>query len=176
MFFIKTKFSNVFILEPDRKEDARGHFSRAYCTIEFENNGINIGFVQDDLSFNHKMNTIRGMHFQRPPFGEDKIVRCIAGKIFDVIVDMIKESSMYLQWFGLELSAKKENMIFIPKGFAHGYQTLTDNTAVYYKVSEFYNPEASCGIYFNEPNFGIKWKNIESELIISEQDKGWNPI
>lgn len=176
MRFIETPLAGAFIIEPDRKEDDRGYFARAYCIEEFKHAGIEVNFVQDNMSFNHKKNTIRGLHYQKAPYGEDKFARCVNGSVFDVIVDMREDSTTYLKWFGVELSAENGRALFVPGGFAHGYQTLTDHALFYYMVSCTYHPEAAVGIAYNDPKIGVKWKELECEMILSEQDKEWEKL
>lgn len=173
MRIIDTPFVGLKIIEAEIHEDQRGGFARAYCIEEFKEVGIDCYFVQDNLSYNIKKNTIRGMHWQSAPYGEEKMIRCLRGAVYDVVVDMRKNQSTYGKWFGVELSANNNQALFIPKGFAHGYQTLEDDTAVYYKVSEFYHPECAMGLRYNDDKINIPWKELEEELIISQQDKSW---
>lgn len=176
MEFAGTPIEGLKIVEPRIHTDDRGSFVRAYCAEEFKQAGISCDFVQDNLSFNHRKNTIRGMHWQKEPFGEDKLVRCIAGAIYDVAVDLRKDSSTYGKWFGIELSAENHQALFIPKGFAHGYQTLEDDTAVYYKVSQAYHPESGAGVPHNDKKLQIKWKELDCECTLSEQDRNWERL
>lgn len=173
MRILATEFDGLKVIELDLKEDERGAFARVYCEKEMANCDIHCSFVQDNISTNHKKNTIRGMHWQKEPYGEDKLIRCIAGSVYDVVVDVREESPTYLHWFGIELSAKNQRALFLPKGFAHGYQTLEDNSTVYYKVSQFYHPASAKGLRYDDPIIQIAWKHLEEPLIISEQDQKW---
>lgn len=168
-----TEFEGLKVIGAEVHEDQRGSFIRAYCIEEFKQAGVNCCFVQDSISCNHKKNTIRGMHYQEEPFQEDKIVRCLRGAIYDVVVDMRKNQPTYGKWFGVELSAANNRALFIPKGFAHGYQTLEDDTILYYKMSELYRQECAVGIRYDDEKINIKWKELREPLIISQQDKSW---
>lgn len=152
--------------------DTRGYFARCYCADQFAKAGINFEIAQRNRSFNHEMGTIRGMHWQSAPYEEDKLVSCTSGEIFDVAVDLRPDSNTYLHWFGIVLSADKQNMLFIPKGFAHGYQTLCNNVCVEYSVSEYYQPDAAVGIRYDDPLIGIKWPLQVSN--ISDKDRSWS--
>jgi dTDP-4-dehydrorhamnose 3,5-epimerase len=157
MIFQETKLKGAYIIEPQRLEDQRGFFARTFCQKEFEKQGLSACIVQSNLSFNKKTATLRGMHYQADPHQEAKIVSCVKGAMYDVIIDLRPNSSTYLQWLAIELSDSNNKMLYIPKGFAHGFQTLTDNTAVLYQMSEFYHPESARGVRWNDPIFGIKW-------------------
>ena len=135
MKFIETKLKKAFIIEPERIEDRRGFFARAWCKDEFEAHGLNACLVQCNLSFNRYQGTIRGMQYQVSPHEETKIVRCTRGAIFDVIIDLRRESATYLKWIGVELTAENRKMLYVPEGFAHGYQTLEKNTETLYNSS-----------------------------------------
>lgn len=169
MIFTKTKLDGAYVIDIEKKEDDRGFFARTFCADEFLENGLSINFVQANTSFNNKKGTIRGMHFQKSPYEEDKLVRCTKGSVFDVIIDLRKNSPTYKQWFGAELSEGNRRALFVPKGFAHGYLTLEDNSEVTYLVTQFYNPNADSGVRFNDPVFAINWP-IEP-TVISEKDK-----
>ncbi len=169
MAFRKTKLKDAYIIETRNIADERGYFARAWCKREFEEQNLDVGLVQINKSFNFKKGTLRGMHFQKEPHGEVKLVRCTAGRICDVIVDIRKDSPTYLQWEAFELSQENGLMLYVPKCFAHGYITLEDNSEVYYQVSEYYQPESESGIYYADPVLGIKWP-IAVE-VISEKDK-----
>lgn len=168
MELLKTKFKDAFLINFSPHNDDRGSFFRFYCENEFKNNNIYVKWVQMNHSINNRKGTLRGLHFQVEPYSEIKLVRCIKGSVFDVIVDLRKDSNTYLQWQGFELSAEKTNAIFIPKGFAHGFQTLQNNSELIYLHSEFYNKEFERGIKFDDISLNIKWpiKNI----IFSEKD------
>jgi dTDP-4-dehydrorhamnose 3,5-epimerase len=157
MKFIETKLKGAFIITPDLIEDERGFFARTFCKREFEEHGLNSGLVQCNISFNKKEGTLRGMHYQTSPHAEVKIVRCTAGAIYDVIIDLRPESPTFRQWFGAELSEKNHQMLYVPEGFAHGYQTLEEQAEVFYQVSAFYHPASERGIRCDDPAFGIEW-------------------
>jgi len=146
MIFSALKIDGAFKIDLDKKEDSRGFFARQYCNIEFENNGLNTNWVQMNMSFSKSKGTLRGMHFQREPKAEIKMVRCIRGAIFDVIVDLRKNSKSYGENIATELSAENRSMIYIPKGFAHGFQTLTENVELLYWHSECYSLDHEGGL------------------------------
>lgn len=172
MIFEETKLKGAYIIHPDRLEDDRGFFARTWCMKEFEAHGLTANMVQSNIAFNHKKGTLRGMHFQRPPYEEAKLVRCTAGSVYDVIIDLRPDSPSYMEWLGIELHMENRKMIFIPEGFAHGYQTLADNSEVFYQVSQFYTPSAEGGALWNDPVFNIEWPEVEHR-IISEKDRRW---
>jgi dTDP-4-dehydrorhamnose 3,5-epimerase len=169
MRFQETPLSGAYLIELEPVGDPRGFFARAWCAREFSEQGLDPGTVQCNLSFNHQRGTLRGMHYQIPPHAETKLVRCIRGSIYDVIIDLRPESPTYTHWFGAELSADNRSMLYIPKGFAHGYQTMEDNTEVFYQVSEFYRPGSEGGVRWNDPRFGIEWPLEVS--VISAKDQ-----
>ncbi len=169
MIFTDTPLAGAVVLEPERLEDERGFFARAFCAREFEARHLNPRVVQCNISFNRHSGTLRGLHFQHPPHGEVKLVRCTAGALYDVVVDLRPDSATFLRHFGLELSARNRRMLYIPEGFAHAFQTLEDDTEVFYQVSEFYTPGAAGGVRWNDPAFRIAWP-LEVTLI-SEQDR-----
>jgi len=172
VIFRQTRLKGAFFIEPERIEDRRGFFARAWCKEEFESHSLNPSLVQCNLSFNKNGGTLRGMHYQTAPHEEAKLVRCTRGAIYDVIIDLRPESPTYLEWIGVELTADNHKMLYVPENFAHGYQTLTDNTEVFYQVSQFYSPESERGVRWNDPAFGIKWPETNS-VMISEKDKNW---
>src|SRR6266487_3389064 len=157
MIFIETTLKGAFIIEPERLEDERGFFARSFCRKEFEDHGLNPNLVQCSISFNKKKGTLRGMHYQISPHAEAKLVRCTMGAIYDVIIDLRPHLPTFKQWIAVELTAENRQMLYIPEGFAHGFQTLTDNTEVYYQMSQFYYPEYSRGVRWDDPAFGIVW-------------------
>lgn len=157
MIFIETKLKGAFIIEPERIEDGRGFFARCWCQREFESQGLNSRLAQCNISFNLKKGTLRGLHFQKPPHAEAKLVRCTAGAIFDVIVDLRRESPTFKQYMGVELNAENRSILYVPEGFAHGFQTIQDNTEVFYQMSEFYVPGSASGVRWDDPAFGIQW-------------------
>ncbi len=170
MKFNATPLEGSYVIELSRTGDSRGWFVRTFCKDEFEKEiGHTKEWVQMNHSFTSVKGTIRGMHYQLSPFTEIKLVRCIAGEVFDAIVDLRKDSSTYLQWFGTILSAENKKMLYVPEGFAHGFQTLSENAELIYQHSAFYNPEAESGIKYNDPAINIQWP-LEVEEI-SERDK-----
>lgn len=171
MIFKETLLKGVYIIEVERIEDERGFFARSWCKSEFEKYGLNTNLVQCNISFNIKKGTIRGMHYQLEPYSEAKLVRCTKGSIYDVIIDMRKDSSTFKQWFSVELTHKNRKMIYIPEGCAHGFQTLEDNTEVFYQMSEFYYPDYSEGIRYDDETFNIKWPITKN--IISIRDRNY---
>lgn len=173
MIFKETKLKGAFIIEPEVLKDQRGFFARTFCRKEFEAQGLDPNILQCNLSFNAKKGTLRGMHYQVKPFQEIKLIRVTKGSIYDVIIDLRPDSSTFKQWLGLELTAQSRKMLYVPKGFAHGFQTLTDNTEVFYQMSEFYCPESSRGLAWNSPEIGIEWPL--DDRIISEKDMKFSP-
>lgn len=171
MRFRETKLRGAYVIEPERREDERGFFARVWCAREFEQHGLNAPAVQSNISFNRKKGTLRGMHYQVPPSREAKLVRCTAGAIYDVIVDLRPNSETRLQHLSVTLSAQEHRSLYIPPGFAHGFQTLTDNTEVFYMMSDFYAPELARGLRWNDPAFGIAWP--EDDRIIIERDRSY---
>jgi len=171
MIFCETKLKGAFFIEIEPIEDERGFFARSFCVREFSGRGLNPRIVQTNISFNKKKGTIRGMHYQAAPHAEAKVVLCLKGAIYDVIIDLRPESLTYKQWISEELSAENHKMLYIPEGFAHGFQTLEDNNEVFYLMSEFYHPESARGVRFDDPIFGIKWPLEHST--VSEKDRAY---
>ena len=157
MKFTEIKLKGAFVIEPDRFDDERGFFSRTWDRKEYLEQGLSVDFSQFNLAYNHKAATLRGMHFQIAPHGEVKLVRCTRGAVYDVIVDLRKDSPTYTQWEGVELTADNYKTYYVPRGFAHGYVTLVDNSEVAYQVSDPYAPAAGRGVRWSDPVFGIKW-------------------
>ena len=157
MIFTETKLQGALILELDKREDDRGFFARSWCQKEFKANHLNPRIVQCNISFNRMKGTLRGMHFQAAPLAEAKLVRCTAGALYDVIIDLRPDSPTYRQHLSEVLSAANYKMMYVPEGFAHGFQTLEDDTEILYQMSEFYSSEHACGVRYNDPAFGIKW-------------------
>jgi dTDP-4-dehydrorhamnose 3,5-epimerase len=157
MIFTETKLKGAFIIEIDRREDDRGFFARAFCQKEFEAYRLNTMIAQANVAFNHKKGTLRGMHFQYPPAAETKLVRCTRGAILDIIVDLRPDSATYLQHIAVELNEGNRRALYVPERFAHGYQTLQDNTETSYQVGEFYTPSAEDGLLHNDPRLGLEW-------------------
>lgn len=168
MTFVPTPIQGSYLIDLDLFKDERGWFARTYCKNEFRQIGHDAEWVQLNHSFTIKKGTIRGLHYQVPPHEEIKMVRCIAGTIYDVIVDLRKDSVTRLQWFGIELSAKNKKMLYIPKGVAHGFQTLSDNCELIYHHSEFYNPSSESGLRYNDARLSIDWPIPITE--VSERD------
>jgi dTDP-4-dehydrorhamnose 3,5-epimerase len=168
MRFVPTSLQGAFTIAVEPREDERGFFARAWCQREMAAHDLNPRVVQCNLSFNHTRGTIRGLHYQVVPYQEAKLVRCIRGSIFDVIIDLRPESATYRKWLGVELSAENRQMLFVPEGFAHGYQTLQNDTEILYQVSEFYSPGSEAGIRWNDPAFAIDWP-VEVTMI-SDKD------
>lgn len=171
MRFVATKLAGAFVIEPEPAEDARGFFARTFCAREFKSQGLRTDFVQCSISSSSKRGTLRGLHYQLPPVTETKLVRCTAGALFDVIVDLRPGSPTYLQHIGVELTAKNHRAIYVPEMFAHGLQTLEDETEVFYQISEFYNPDRAAGLRFNDPKLDIRWPLPVSAM--SDKDSGW---
>ncbi len=171
MKFMETELNDVKIIEPEKLEDDRGFFARIWDKKIFRSCGLNFELNQCSISFNKKIGTFRGMHYQGFPYEEDKLVKCTKGKIFDIIVDLRPSSSTYKQWKGFELTEENHKMAYIPKGFAHGFQTLSDNTEVFYQISQEFMPNYSKGFKWNDPTFEIK---LPLEIsAISEKDKNF---
>jgi dTDP-4-dehydrorhamnose 3,5-epimerase len=172
MIFSETHLTGSYLIEIEKIEDGRGFFTRTFDKNEFIKMELDSEFVQSSISQNKKKGTIRGMHYQTKPYEENKIVRCVKGKIFDVIIDLRLNSKTFKEWLSVELSEDNYKMLYIPKGFAHGFQTLENNTEVYYEITEVYNKKSSRGIKWNDPTFNINWPLDIS--IISEKDKNFS--
>jgi dTDP-4-dehydrorhamnose 3,5-epimerase len=171
MRFKPMPLSGAYLIHLDPRVDARGTFARAFCAREFAEQGLTSSFVQANISTNVKAGTLRGLHFQHAPKSEVKLVQCVKGSVYDVVVDARRESETYLRWAGVELSEDNGVMIYVPAGFAHGYQTLTDAANVLYLVSEFYTPELEGGLRYDDPKLAIGWPRAVSD--ISEKDGRW---
>ena len=169
MKFTETPLKGSFVIDLEPSSDDRGWFARTFCKNEFQQIGHHKEWVQLNHSVTYKKGSIRGMHFQYPPHTEIKMVRCIIGAIYDVIIDLRQESPSFLRWFGAELSADNKKMLYIPEGFAHGFQTLTDDCQLLYHHTSFYVPGAEGGIRYDDPQVNIKWKLPVAE--ISGRDK-----
>ena len=169
MEFRKTKLPDVFEIRIESHFDERGFFARTWCQDEFEKHGLDTRIVQCSISYNEHKGTLRGMHYQAHPFCEAKVVRCTAGAIYDVALDLRPQSSTYLQWVAAVLSSKERNMLYIPEGFAHGFLTLEDKSEVLYQMSERYHPEASRGLRWDDNAFQISWP--DKVRVISERDR-----
>ena len=172
MIFTPTKLSGAFLIDLKRHQDERGFFARAWCRDEMAGQGLDSHLVQCNLSFNHQRGTLRGMHFQASPHEEIKLVRCTRGAIYDVIVDLRPDSSSYCQWSAFELSEDNRRALYVPGGFAHGFQTLAANTEVFYQMSQAYHPESARGVRWNDPAFAIDWP-ILPPVQISARDANY---
>ena len=157
MIFSETKLSGAYIIDIEKIKDERGFFARTWDKNEFSKLGLESEFVQSSISLNKKKGTIRGMHYQIKPYEENKIVRCTKGRIFDVIIDIRADSITFKEWLSVELSEDNYKILYIPKGFAHGFQTLEDNTEIYYQISEQYSTKLSKGVKYDDETFDIKW-------------------
>ena len=172
MKFIKTPLDGAYIIELEKLEDDRGFFSRLYCSKEFNNQNLNNTFVQVNNSLSKNKGTLRGIHYQKSPMAESKLVRCISGGLYDVIVDLRANSKTYKHWFGVTLTNENRKMIFVPEGFGHAFLTLENNTEAIYFVSQYYSPKHELGLIWNDEEIGIQWPT--KPLFISDKDKN-NP-
>jgi dTDP-4-dehydrorhamnose 3,5-epimerase len=171
MRFESIGLDGAWLIRPEPAHDSRGFFVRTFCTREFGTHGLETEFPQHSVSASIRKGTLRGMHFQRHPHDEVKVVRCLTGAIWDVIVDLRRESPTFRQWRGVDLSADNGLQLYIPKGFAHGFLTLSDNARVNYLISEFYAPAAADGVRYDDPAFGIDWPLPVA--IIADKDLAW---
>jgi dTDP-4-dehydrorhamnose 3,5-epimerase len=174
MLIAELALPGVFVIEPERLEDARGYFARTFCRDEFTAHGLVGDFVQCSTSFNARRGTLRGMHFQRAPHEEIKLVRCTRGAVLDVVLDPRPGSSTYCQWRAVELSAGNGRAVYIPGGLAHGFQTLVDDSEVFYQIAERYHPESAAGVRWDDPAFGIDWPIRPP--ILSDKDAGYADV
>jgi dTDP-4-dehydrorhamnose 3,5-epimerase len=172
--FTETPLPGAFLIDLEPHQDERGFFARTFCVREFAEHGLDPTVAQCNLSSNRKAGTLRGMHFQQPPLSEAKLVRCVRGAIHDVVVDLRPQSATYLRQFSVELNTANRRALFVPALFAHGFQTLMDNTEVEYQMSEVYAPETSWGFRYDDPALGIRWPLPVS--VISAQDLRWPPF
>ena len=173
MKFTELKLKGAYLIELEEYKDNRGTFARQFCKNELKNIGINFDICQCNISKNYKKNTIRGMHYQKEPFFEPKIVSCMQGRFYDVIVDLRKNSSTYLKWDSVVLSENNNKLLYIPPMFAHGFQTLEDNTTVFYQLGEFFNGDYYSGLRYDDPALAIKWQDLKEPLTINERDKNY---
>ncbi len=171
MQFIETNIAGVWLLQPDLLEDERGFFARTWCSQQFDEKGLNSSLSQCSVSFNKTAGTLRGMHYQLSPNEEDKLVRCTMGAIYDVALDLRPTSSSYKQWVAFELSASNRNMLYIPGGVAHGFQTLEDSSEVFYQISQPFVPESASGVRWDDQAFSIKWPDVSSPRVMSDKDR-----
>jgi dTDP-4-dehydrorhamnose 3,5-epimerase len=172
MIFERTKLEGAVVLELERRADERGFFARTLCRREFTEHELTADFVQANIAYSARRGTIRGLHYQVAPHQEVKLVRCVRGAIWDVIIDLRSESATYLEWFGVELTAESGRQLYIPKDFAHGYQTLVDDSEISYLVSAFYSSSAERGIRWDDPQFSIAWPETANPTI-SPKDRLW---
>ncbi len=171
MIFTETSLKGAFILELEKREDERGFFARSWCQKEFEAHGLNPRTVQCNVSFNKRKGTLRGMHYQVAPFEEAKLVRCTRGAIYDVIIDLRPGSPTFRRHVSDVLSQDNHRMLYVPEGVAHGFQTLEDNTEVFYQMSEFYSPQHARGVRYDDAAFGIQWKLASP--IVNDRDRNY---
>ena len=167
--FRELSLKGVFLIELEKIEDERGFFARSWDKKEFENNDLNSNLFQCNISFNKNKGTIRGMHFQKDPYAEAKTIRCTRGKVFEVMIDIRINSPTFHKWISVELDEKKCEILYVPEGFALGFQTLLENTELYYQMSEYYHPEKSGGIKWNDPKIQIKWP-LDCSVISKKDD------
>jgi dTDP-4-dehydrorhamnose 3,5-epimerase len=169
MTFHETKLAGVFEILIEPRGDDRGFFARTWCQREFEEHGLDTKQAQSSVSLNTRKGTLRGIHYQAAPFPETKVVRCTQGAIYDVVLDLRRESATFKKWIAVELTAENRSMVYVPKGCAHGFLTLQDNTEVFYQISEFYDGPSARGVRWDDPAFGIVWP--EKVEVISERDR-----
>jgi len=171
MKFHATPLLGAYTIEPEKRGDNRGFFARFFCQQEFQSAGVSMSVVQINNSLSANAGTLRGMHFQLPPLAESKVVRCIRGALYDVIIDLRPDSPTFSRWFGVELTAENRLMLYVPQGFAHGILTLVDDTEILYLVSAFYGSEQERGLRFDDPRFGVKWPM--QPVTVSPKDHAW---
>jgi len=171
VIFVPTPLPGAFVIEPERHEDQRGFFARTWCAREFEDHGLSPRLVQCSVSFNKRKGTLRGMHYQAMPYPEAKLVRCTMGAIYDVIIDLRPSSPTYKQHVAVELTAENRKMLYIPESFAHGFQTLIDDTEVFYQMSAFYSPDHARGVRWDDPAFRIAWP--PDNRVIIDRDRSY---
>jgi dTDP-4-dehydrorhamnose 3,5-epimerase len=175
VIFKETKLEGAYIIELEPLEDERGFFARNFCQKEFEEYGLNPRIAQCNISYNKKMGTLRGMHYQVAPYEEAKLVVCVSGAVYDVIIDLRPNSPTYRQWLAVKLSDREFNMIYVPEGFAHGFQTLENGAVVLYQMSEPYHPECARGVRWDDPAIEIKWPEVPKRTI-SDKDQKHPPL
>lgn len=171
MIFTEAPINGAYVIDVKRIEDERGFFGRLWCKKEFDQHGLVSTIAQSNIGVSRWKGTLRGLHYQKAPHEEVKIVRCPRGAIFDVIVDLRPDSSTYKRWFGLELNQENAKMLYVPRGCATGYLTLRDDTEIYYHATEYYHPQSATGVRYDDPAFGIQWPGEVN--VISENDKHW---
>lgn len=171
MRFAETPIPGAFVVEAEPRADERGFFARTWCREEFETRGLEPRLAQCSVSYNRHAGTLRGMHYQKAPHAEAKLVRCTVGAVYDVLVDLRPDSPAYLHWFGAELTAANRRGLYVPVGVAHGFQTLADDTEVFYQISEPYHPELAGGVRWDDPALGIRWPLADP--ILSPRDRSF---
>ena len=171
MKFVKTPIGGVLLIEIEPVTDMRGHFARTFCAEEFRRQGLETQVAQCSMAFTARAGTVRGMHYQRDPHGEAKLVRCTRGAVHDAVIDLRPDSPTFRQWFGIEISASSRRMIYVPPGLAHGYQSLEDETEVAYQMSTAHRPDAEAGVRWDDPSFGVRWP--QPVTLISERDRSF---
>lgn len=172
MIFTETKLKGAYVIDIEPKHDDRGFFARTFCRDEFAARNLNTDWVQCNISFNARRGTLRGMHYQIAPFQETKLVRCTMGAAYDVIIDLRPESETFKDWVAIELTAENHRSVYIPPGFAHGFQTLADRTLLFYQMSQFYHADCARGVRWNDVAFGIRWIERQ-DFIIDKKDSNW---
>jgi dTDP-4-dehydrorhamnose 3,5-epimerase len=170
VIFKPTNLPGAYVIEPERKEDFRGYFARTFCEKEFASLGLETHIVQCSASLNQRKGTLRGMHYQVAPFEEVKVVRCIRGAIYDVIIDLRRNSPTFKKYFAVELDEREGNALYVPAGFAHGFQTLADDSEVFYQMSQFYSADHSRGVRWNDPAFAISWPQDTRTILERDQN------
>lgn len=172
MKFLETPLRGAYVIDTEPHHDERGFFARTFCKEEFITHGLVNDFVQCNVSYNIRRGTVRGMHYQVSPFEETKLIRCTRGAIYDAIIDLRPLSNTYLKWYAVELSENNGRMLYVPEGFAHGFQTLEDKTEVFYHMAEFYHPECGTGVRWDDTTFGIEWPF--QNPILNEKDRSYS--
>jgi len=170
MIFTETKLKGSFVVEPEQFDDERGFFARSWSAVEFAARGLESRFAECNISYNRRRGTLRGMHYQESPHGQAKLVRCTAGALYDVIVDLRRGTPTFGQWVGVELTARNRLMLYVPPDFAHGFQTLADDTEVFYQVSSVHAPAHARGVRWDDPAFRVEWPEA-GERTINERDQ-----
>jgi len=171
VIFLETGLKDALLIRPEKRGDERGFFARAWCEHEFAEKGLETRIAQANMSRSADVGTLRGMHLQVPPAAETKIIRCTAGAVYDVIVDLRPQSTSYLKWYGTRLDALEHEALYVPEGFAHGFLTLEPDTEVYYLVSAFYAPTSERGVRYDDPALGIEWPG--EIRAVSDKDRNW---
>lgn len=169
MKFTETRLAGAYVIETERFDDERGFFARSFCQKEFKEAGLDIQIAETNISFNKRKGILRGMHYQLPPKAQGKLVRCVKGAVYDVILDLRKKSPTYRQWISVELRENDLKMLYVPPEFAHGFQTLENDTEIFYMMTNFYAPKSARGIRWNDPSFNIQWPILPPFL--SEKDR-----